>query len=416
MRKALLNILPNGFRVAIDPMAEVGSVLAGVWALSGSVDETAGQMGISHFLEHMAFKGTKRRNYREIAETIENIGGELNAYTSRDHTFYFARTLAEHLPISVELLSDIVRNSVFDAGEIEKERAVITQEILTSLDDPMDLVNDQFAACAYPDQPYGRPIAGTRESIAALSRADMLEYVRRNYGANRLMLVVAGAAEEGEVMRLAERHFGDLAPSEGLSDITAAYKGGTSIKEKDLEQTYFMLGFPCSPYVDRRESAAEVAMAEIFGGGMSSRLFQELRERRNLVYSIGSSIQLHKNNGLFYVYASSEPKRMEEVVPAVQAEAAKIMGGVGEDELERARLGIKTSLIMARESVSSRARQLGRQIQYTGKPVDPEEDLELITSLNRDDIRRAAGRVLVEPSTKCVLGSPGQSRLKKILA
>jgi predicted Zn-dependent peptidase len=389
----------------MDPAPAVESVFCGVMAGVGSVDEPAGLGGISHFLEHMAFKGTASRTCREIAETIEDIGGELNAFTSKNRTFYYAKTLKEHLGTGLSLLADIIRNSVYDASDMDKEREVILQEYYMGLDDPDDLVFDNFSAAAFSGQPLGRPIIGSPDSIRAITRDDMVGYVKDNYRADRMALVVSGNFDPAMAMALAAEHFSGVNPPAARPAHGSVYTGGISEEHKDLDQAYFVLGRRASKLADRREVFAEVVLANIMGGGMSSRLFQEIRENRNLVYSISMGTENYSDAGAAYVFASTEKAKLAETVRLVRAEMEKAQSSpVSGPELCRAKEQYRAALLMSMENVAARARALGSSYFNYGRLVSTEESLGLVNSLDAGDILAAAQRMFSSPETMAVLG------------
>jgi len=403
--QAEIKTLRNGMRLAVDAMPSVETLFVGLWAGAGSRDEPKELAGISHFLEHMAFKGTTTRTAMQIAETIEDIGGEMNAYTSKDHTLYYTKTLKEHLPTCVELLADIVQNSVFDAGEVEKERRVILQELLGAEDDPDDLSYELFGKAAYGDTPLGRPIIGFKETVGAMTSDKLKTWIAEKYSADKLVLLVAGNVSPNEAERLAEKYFESITPPKPSASAPAKYVGGSVKKSKKLEQTYFILGFPASPIALREQSMAEMIMCSILGGSPASRLFQEVREKRNLAYSIYSGFQSYADAAVLHIHSSSEPGLMEEVIAATRGEVEKILSGVSDREFARAREGLRTSLLMAQESPSNRARRMGRAIQYFGRIVAPEEDIAILAGLSPADVKAASERIFSGAETSVLLGN-----------
>lgn len=279
--------LNNGLRVVSDEMSNVETVTVGAWVDVGSRFETADENGLSHMLEHMAFKGTKRRTALDIAEEIENVGGYLNAYTSREHTTYYARLLKEDLELGVDMLGDILQHSTFIADELERERGVIIQEIGQAEDTPDDIVFDLMQSAAYPDQPMGRPILGTTELVNAYSRSDLMHYMSNHYKASTMAVVAAGNLDHDKFVNMVETHFSSLELKRDEAKIKTIYHGGETRIERDLEQVNLLFGFDGIQFDDPDYYTSQI-MSMIFGGGMSSRLFQEVREKRGLVYSIYS--------------------------------------------------------------------------------------------------------------------------------
>jgi predicted Zn-dependent peptidase len=311
-----ITTLESGLRVASETMASVQTASVGVWIDVGARYETPEVNGVAHLLEHMAFKGTERRSARAIAETIENVGGQLNAYTSREHTAYYARVLADDLPLAVELLADILQHSTFDESELARERGVVLQEIGQVQDTPDDLVFDLFQETAYPGQSLGRSILGPAEIVAAMPRTALIDYMARHYGPERMVLAAAGKVEHGRLVELAERLFGEL-PARGqhLAE-RAHYAGGERRDERELEQAHLLLGLPAFAYTDEDFYALQV-LSTVLGGGMSSRLFQEVRENRGLAYSVFSFASCYNDTGVLGIYAGTGEKETAELVPVV---------------------------------------------------------------------------------------------------
>ena len=296
--------LDNGLRIVSDSMDNVETVSTGIWVDVGTRYETPEINGVSHFLEHMAFKGTERRTAREIVEEIEDVGGNLNAYTSRETTVYHAKVLKEDMPLAVDIIGDIAQNPTFDVDELERERGVILQEINQSNDTPDDVVFDYFQETAYPEQAVGRPVLGSTELVRDMSRETLMNYMQTNYTGSRMVLSAAGRLDHDTFVKLAEDAFGGLNKGNGADLETASYAGGDFRKERDLEQAHLLLGFDGISYNDDDFYTASV-LSTLLGGGMSSRLFQEIREKHGLVYSIYSFLSCYSDGGLFGVYAGS---------------------------------------------------------------------------------------------------------------
>ena len=288
--------LANGLTVASDPMPSVETASVGVWVDVGTRHEDAAINGVAHLLEHMAFKGTERRSAAAIAEEIESVGGHLNAFTTREHTAYYAKVLAEDVPLAVDIVADILQHSTFDEAELARERAVVLQEIGQAADTPDDIIFDHFQETAFPGQAMGRPVLGSAGIVAELPRNTVADYMHRNYGASGMVLAAAGRVDHQALVRLAERAFADLAPGERHRSEVARYSGGEFRETRDLEQVHVVLGFDGVSFHDRDQYAVSVFSAAL-GGGMSSRLFQEVREKRGLVYSIYSFGAFYFNDG-----------------------------------------------------------------------------------------------------------------------
>ena len=297
MSQIEITTLANGLRVATATMTNVQTASVGVWVDAGARHETPEINGVAHMLEHMAFKGTHQRSARGIAEAIENVGGQLNAYTSREQTAYYARVLADDVPLAVDLLADILQHSVFDEEELARERGVVVQEIGQVNDTPDDLVFDQFQETAFPGQALGRSILGPPEVVAAMPRTTLVDYMARHYGPKRMVLAAAGKIEHERVVDLGERLFRELPAAGDDQGEPAEYRGGERREERDLEQAHLLLGLPAFAYTDDDFYALQVLSA-MLGGGMSSRLFQEVRENRGLAYSIFSFASCYRDTGL----------------------------------------------------------------------------------------------------------------------
>ena len=310
-----LSTLSNGLRIATDRIDTVDTVSLGLWVDVGTRHEPAEVNGVAHFLEHMAFKGTERRSALVIAEEIEAVGGQLNAYTSRESTAYYAKVLKEDLPLAVDILADILQHSTFASAELERERTVILQEIGQANDTPDDIVFDHFQECAYPEQAMGRPVLGRPEIIRRLDRDAVVAYQRDHYGAERMVLAAAGNLEHDRLGDLAEKLLADLPAKRAVETEVARYTGGDRREPRDLEQLHLVLGFP-GPSLAEPDFYTASVLSTALGGGMSSRLFQEIREKRGLVYAIHSFVHGYRDSGLFGIYAGTGESEAAELVPA----------------------------------------------------------------------------------------------------
>ncbi|HLJ63060.1 MAG TPA: pitrilysin family protein [Stellaceae bacterium] len=395
--------LPNGLRVMSDPLESVETVSLGLWVNIGTRNEPASVNGVAHFLEHMAFKGTKRRSALDIAAEIEAVGGHLNAYTSREQTAYYAKVLKEDMGLAIDLLADILQHSVFDAAEIERERTVILQEIGQTNDTPDDLIFDLFQEQAFPDQPMGRPVLGRAEIIRALTRDQVAGYLERHYAASGMVLSAAGNFRHETLVALAERAFRDLPASAAVLHEPARYQGGETRVPRDLEQVHIVLGFAGFGHADPDYYAAMV-LSTALGGGMSSRLFQEIRERRGLVYSIHSFIHAFSDGGLFGVYAGTGEEEIAELMPVLCEELRRLDAGIAGDELQRARAQLKAGLMMSLESTSARAEQQASHMLIHGTPLMPQEMMARIDAVDGEQLLRVARRLRQVPPTLTALG------------
>ena len=410
--------LSTGLAVVTETAPHVKTAAIGVFVGAGSRYERAGEHGLSHFIEHMAFKGTRRRSAREIAETIENVGGDLNAETGVERTSYFARVLGSDTELALDVIGDLLTNSVFAPEELEREKNVIVQEIGAVEDTPDDLVFDLLTATAWQDQPIGRPILGTREGVEAFDRASIDQYLSRRYSAGATVVAAAGAVEHDDILALAQSRLEGLqtapAPAEGL----AAYTGGETKVKRRLEQTHIVVGFE-----GRRANAPDHDAAQVFaaavGGGMSSRLFQEVREKRGLAYSIYGFHWDFIDTGLFGFYAGSADRDVAEVVAASLDCLAEAAHGLEEAEIRRAKAQMKVSLVTALEQPGARVHQLSRQMQIYGRPLSFDEMMARVDAITVEDVRKTGAAMLRSSPAVAVIGAvgkaPGQARIARAL-
>jgi len=398
-----VSTLKGGMRIITDPMDAVETVSLGAWVEVGTRHEAKEQNGISHLLEHMAFKGTRRRSAQAIVEEIENVGGQLNAYTSRENTAYFAKILKEDVPLAVDIIADILQNSVLDEKELERERAVIIQEIHQANDTPDDIIFDHFQEAAFPDQAMGRPVLGSADLVAGIQRQEVLDYMGREYSAERIVLAAAGKIDHAAFTQLAEDAFGGLGGAPAGEVQATSYLGGEFRETRDLEQVHLTLGFEGFRHDDPDHYALAV-FSTLFGGGMSSRLFQEIREKRGLVYSIYSFGSSYADGGLFGIYGGTGEDETAKLIPLICDEIHKMTDNVGADELNRARAQIKASILMGLESSSSRCEQLARQMMVFGRPLPTAETVAHIEAVDADAILRVARRIFTSPLTLTALG------------
>jgi len=396
--------LDNGLRVLTDTVPHVETISLGAWVDISTRHEPAEINGISHLLEHMAFKGTERRSAQAIAEEIENVGGHLNAYTSREHTAYYAKVLKQDAELAVDIIADILQHSTFDAEELKREQSVVIQEINQAEDTTDDIIFDHFQATAYPAQALGRPVLGTPETVRGIDGATLKEFMRRPYTADTMVVTAAGNIEHDAFVDMAARHFADLPAARVPAPETAAYAGGDFREARDLEQVHVVLGFNGVSYDHPRFYASSV-LSTMLGGGMSSRLFQEIRERRGLVYSIFSFANSYTDGGVFSVYAGTGEDEVAELIPVMCDELTRAGDGITEEELARARAQLKAGLLMGMESTSNRCEQMARQQLIFGRTVPMEEMIEKIAAVDADAVREAAALVLTGTPTVAVLGN-----------
>jgi predicted Zn-dependent peptidase len=402
-----VSTLGNGMRVVSDAMPHLESASVGVWVDVGARYETPEVNGVAHMLEHMAFKGTERRDALAIATEIEAVGGHLNAYTGREHTAYFARVLKADVALAVDILGDILQHSVFDPAELERERAVVLQEIGQAEDTPDDIIFDHLQEACYPDQPLGWSILGTEDTVAGMPRDALAGFMGRHYGAPRMVLVAAGAVEHADIVRLAEATFGGLRGEAADGYLPAQYAGGELRLPRELEQVHFALALPGVAYADPDFYVSQV-LSTLAGGGMSSRLFQEVRERRGLCYSVFSFASSYVDGGTFGVYAGTGETEVAELVPVICDELAKIAGDATEEEVARARAQLKAGMLMSLESSSSRTEQLARQLLIYGRPLAVEEIVAKVDAVDAAAVRRVTARLLAGRPAVAALGPIGR--------
>lgn len=400
---AKVTVLPNGLRVVTDRMDELETVSLGIWVGVGAMYEPAEINGISHLLEHMAFKGTTTRSARQIAEEIENVGGYINACTSRETTSYYIKVLKEDVALGVDILADILQNSTFDPEEFAREKTVVLQEISQSIDTPDDIVFDYFQSRAFPDQPVGRPVLGSVETVKGISRETLDSYMKQNYTPKRMIAAASGKVDHDEFVRLVEKAFSSLTDKKGLTADDAVYQGGEHRENKPLEQVNLVLGFPGVSVVGDDYYTAHV-LSTILGGGMSSRLFQEIREKRGLVYSVYSFNAAASKGGLFGIYAGTGEEEAAELLPAVCDEILKIRNEIGEEELVRAKAQLKAGVLMSLEHPTARCEQNAGHLLTFGRLLDKEEILEKIADTSVQKVIDLANRIFSKTPTLACLG------------
>ena len=354
--------LANGFRIVTEHMPGLQSAALGIWVNAGARHETVEQNGIAHFLEHMAFKGTERRSALQIAEAIEDVGGYINAYTSRETTAYYARVLKDDVALAMDVIGDIVVNSVFDPREIEVERGVILQEIGQTLDTPDDIIFDWLQEECYAGQPIGRSILGPAERVRNFSREDLQRFVAQHYGPGQMILSAAGAVDHDQLVRMAEDLFGHLEPKKHSVLEPARFTGGDVRHDKALEQAHFALAFESPSFRDQSIYATQI-LAGALGGGMSSRLFQEVREKRGLCYTIFSQAGAYDDSGTFTVYAGTSGEQLGDLAAITIDELRRAADDMSEAEVARARAQMKAGMLMGLESPSNRVERLARLVQ-----------------------------------------------------
>ena len=400
--------LSSGLRVVSARMASAQSVSVGFWVNAGARDEAAAEHGIAHMLEHMAFKGTARRDAADIARQVEDKGGYINAHTSREETAYYLRLMPEDLGFGIDLLADILINSTFPSDEIAREKGVIIQEIGQAFDTPDDIVFDLFQSTSHPDHPLGRPILGTHDSVNGFAGADLQAFMRRHYAADNIIVSAAGAVEHDQLLALVEEHFGDLQrqahQAQRQKPTWPSVKAPRrNIMTRDLEQAHLVIGLEGLAVGDDDRMALS-ALSVLFGGGMSSRLFQEAREKRGLCYSVFSFSQPLSDSGVLAVYAGTSMDDASQMIALTGTELFDLAAHATEDETRRAVAQLRASLRMQQESVSAVGESQARHLLLFGQVKSSDEILAEIDAITSDDIRRVAQRLLMSSPVLAGIG------------
>jgi predicted Zn-dependent peptidase len=407
--------LRSGITVATHRMDHLESAALGVWVSVGSRSERDHEHGISHLLEHMAFKGTRRRTALQIAEEIEAVGGEVNAATGLESTSYYARVLKNDVPLAFDILSDILRNSVFDPLELAREQHVIVQEIGAALDTPDDHVYDLFNDAAYPDQPVGRAILGTPQTVRGIAAPMLQDFLDRHYRGPALIVAAAGAVDHDQIVALVERGFGDILAVAGPPPVKARYRGGDRREARDTMETQVVLGFEGRSYASPDFYTAQL-LSGVLGGGMSSRLFQEVREKRGLCYAIYSFSWSLADTGVFGVHAATGPEDVAQLMEVVTGELRRAADDIGQSELDRARAQVRAGLLMTLESPAARAGQIARQLQLFGRVIPVEELVATIDAITVRAVRDLAGTIITGSTPTIAAVGPAKSLLRADMA
>lgn len=398
-----INQLSNGLTVATDSIDSFETVSVGLFVNVGSVNENDKQTGVSHFLEHMAFKGTKARSAMEISYAIESVGGFINAYTSKEVTAFHAKVLKEDVKLAVDIITDIVQHSTFDAAEFAKEQGVIIQEIRQLNDDPDDFVFDMFQAKCFDNERLGTQILGSEKDILSFTPADLSSYLNTKYSTDKMIMSASGNVDHDEFLDIVDGFTTDMKKFSVEPVEKQIYKGGFTFKQKDLEQTHLILGFEGLSHTSDEKFSLSI-LSTILGGGMSSRLFQEIREKRGLVYSVFSFCSNYKDTGTFGIYAACEDDKAKEVIEITTKELEKIRKDITDEELQKAKVQLKASLMMGLESSSTRMERLANQYLHLGRSIPPSEVISQIDSITKDDLRRTADKVLNTRQTLALIG------------
>ena len=399
-------LLPNGLRVVGERLPYLRSVSIGAWMHVGSMMEEKAESGLSHFLEHMVFKGTSKRTARQIAEEMDAVGGQLNAFTGRDCTCFYAKVIDENLELAVDILADLVINATMDETELEKERGVILEEIAMDEDSPEDLVHDLLQSAQFGEQSPGQPILGPAEQIAAYTRDDLLAFRKKHYAPKETVVALAGSYDPDKVLAWVTAYFGgwenEIPPVQ--TPDWQVHTGVTALREKDAEQMHICMGFPGAAYATDRVYPLAVAN-NILGGAMSSRLFQRIREDLGLAYSVYSYPNTYKGVGTFGLYAGVSPKNAELVLKEIRAELKKFLDeGITEKEFRDSVTQLRAGYLMGLESPGARMQGLGRSTLLRGKPLSHEATLEAIESVTMEKVMAIAREVLTQEPCIAIVG------------
>ncbi len=375
-----VSVLSNGMTVVSENMPHLESAALGVWVKAGARDEAEDQHGIAHFLEHMAFKGTTSRTARQIAEEIESVGGDVNAATSVETTAFYARILKDNVPLAIDILADILTRSVFDEQELKREQHVILQEIGASLDSPEDLVVDRFQETAFEGQAIGRAILGTPETVGGFTSQDLRAYLARHYHAPNMVLSAAGNVDHDELVKLCDERFSSFSGELATDPLQGNYTGGEYRAKRDLMEAQFLIGFEGRAY-HAKDFYASQFLATLLGGGMSSRLFQEVREKRGLCYSIHAFHWGFSDTGVFGVHAATGKEDLQQLTPVILEQLRQAGEKIEQQEVDRARAQISAGLLMGLENPVSRAGQIAGQVLLFGRPIPNGELLERLNAI-----------------------------------
>jgi predicted Zn-dependent peptidase len=400
-------VLPGGLRVVTEAVPGVRSAAFGVWVGVGSRDEQLPEHGASHFLEHLLFKGTRKRDALEIAVVMDAVGGELNAFTAKEYTCFYARVLDSDLALAVDVVSDLVTSALVAPDDVESERGVILEEISMHDDDPGDVVHDAFAEALFGDHPLGRPVIGTVESVEALSAESIAGYYRSHYTPPEMVVSVAGNIDHDAVVRMVSAAFrssGTALPAQPRPQLPPSALSGAVVEDRPTEQAHLVLGMHGLARDDGRRWALSV-LNNALGGGMSSRLFQEIRERRGLAYSVYSYTSHHQDAGMFGIYAGCAPGKVDEVLRVCRDElSAAADKGVSDDEIDRAKGQLRGSLVLGLEDTGAQMSRIGKAELVHGEVLDVDELLARIDAVTPDDVREVAADVLHRPLSLGIIG------------
>lgn len=405
---AQISTLDNGLTVASIHMPGAKSVNVGIWIKAGGRDERGSETGIAHMLEHMAFKGTKRRDAQQIAVEVEAVGGNMNAHTAREETAYYIRILPENLTLAVDVLFDILTESTLPDIEIERERGVILQEIGQSLDTPDDVVFENFSAASFGAHQLGQSILGTAQSVSGFGRADLEGFMMRHYGANQMILCAAGAVEHERLVQEARAHADKLKPATKPERIAPQFQSGRIIETRPLEQAHVIFGLS-APAAKDEDRYAMMLLSNLYGGGMSSRLFQEVREQRGLCYSIFSFAQMMSDSGVFGIYAGTAAEDVDEMLTVSCSALQDMRVNLTDEEVKRGKAQMRAAILMGQESVSGMTESMARQLILFNQVRSIEEVTDKVLALQKDDVVRIINRLLSQSAPAISLVGPSDN-------
>ena len=415
----------SGLRIVTEEVPSVRSAAVGIWVNVGSRDEAPATAGASHFLEHLLFKGTKSRTALEISSAIESVGGEMNAFTSKEYTCFYARVIDTDLPMAIDVVSDLITSSIVTALDVDAERKVVLEEIAMRDDDPSDLVHDLFSDTYYGDTQIGRPILGTIESINKMSRNTVFNYYKKKYQPSDLVVAVAGNIKHKRVVAMVEEalsrdNFLDVVGTPNIRPNTPIKKGAQTpvgLMYRKTEQAHMLYGMEGVARADSRRFAMGV-MSAALGGGMSSRLFQEIREKRGLAYSVYAYAQQFAGSGQIGFYAGCNPAKAIEVVEIIREVLADVAdNGMSHEEIERAKGAVRGSLVLSQEDSGSRMSRIGKNEIVYGHVMDFDEILKAISRVNASDIKEIASAFLTKTPTLALVGPfKSESKFEKVLS
>ena len=400
-----LTTLPSGLRIVSRAMPGIETVAVGLFADVGSRHEDARVNGIAHLFEHMVFKGAGGRNAREISEAIEDVGGDLNACTERDATSFTASLMAEHLPLGIEIIADLVLRPQLTPRDLEREKQVVLQELGEARDTPNDIIFDDLWSAAYDGQPLGRAILGDEQSVEAITLDDLHRWRSDHYRASGLILAAAGKVNHDALVALATRHFADLPGGERPEFASAAFTAGSCVGRTPSDQAHLTLAYP-APAATADDYFAARLFADIVGGGMSSRLFQQVREERGLAYSIYSVVHPFADTGLFYTYAATAKNASAEAAQLIDSVIAEAADDATQRELDRVRTQARAGLLMSLETPWGQASYAARQLAVYGRLIEPAEVLERLASVTIEDVRYAGTRMIAGGAARATIGVP----------